>query len=131
MSSTEAERFVNDLAKNQELVAALKPQATGLASVVAFGKQHGYDFTLDEAKQYIQSRSPRELTDTQLDAVAGGKKKGGGGGSVKVTSNIAAATNTVEAAETMTTAVANAEVAAEAVAAASGAAVVVIAAVVI
>jgi predicted ribosomally synthesized peptide with nif11-like leader len=129
MSSTEAERFVNDLAKNQELVAALKPQATGLASVVAFGKQHGYDFTLDEAKQYIQSRSPRELTDTQLDAIAGGKKHGGG--SVKVTSNIAAATNTVEAAETMTTAVTNAEAAVEAVAAASGAAVVVIAAVVI
>jgi len=129
MSSTEAERFVNDLAKKPELVAALKPQATGLASVVAFGKQHGYDFTLDEAKQYIQSRSPRELTDTQLDAIAGGKKKGGG--SVKVTSNIAAATNTVEAAETMTTAVTNAEAAVEAVAAASGAAVVVIAAVII
>jgi predicted ribosomally synthesized peptide with nif11-like leader len=129
MSSTEAERFVNDLAKNPALVAALKPQATGLASVVAFGKQHGYDFTLDEAKQYIQSRSPRELTDTQLDAIAGGKKKGGG--SVKVTSNIAAATNTVEAAETMTTAVTNAEAAVEAVAAASGAAVVVIAAVII
>jgi predicted ribosomally synthesized peptide with nif11-like leader len=113
MSISEAERFANDLAKNKELLAEVKPEATGLASIVAIGKQHGYDFSLDEAKQFIQSRSPRELTDTQLDAIAGGKQHKGGSSTssnVAVNSNIAVATNTVEAAETITTAATTAEV---------------------
>lgn len=73
MPMTEVQRFANDLAQKPDLLANVKPFATGLTAFVALGKQHGYDFTVAEAKQYIQSRSPQELTDRQLDAVAGGK----------------------------------------------------------
>ena len=74
MSTTEIERFSKDLAKNPALQAEAKAQATGLASLVTVGKKHGYDFTLDEVKSYVQSRSPRKLNDAQLDAIAGGAK---------------------------------------------------------
>jgi len=131
VSIAEAERFVNDLAKDPQLLARVKPQATGLAAVVALGKQYGYNFSLDEAKGYIQSRSPRELTDKQLDAIAGGKH--GGGSSVATSTKVAqtawVASSAVEAAEVATTAVTVAEGAADVVAAAE--AVVVIAAVLI
>jgi predicted ribosomally synthesized peptide with nif11-like leader len=132
VSIAEAERFVNDLAKDPQLLARVKPQATGLAAVVALGKQYGYDFSLDEAKGYIQSRSPRELTDKQLDAIAGGKHHGGGSSvatSTKVAQTAWVASSAVEAAEVATTAVQVAEGAADVVAAAE--AVVVVAAVLI
>jgi predicted ribosomally synthesized peptide with nif11-like leader len=131
LSTAEAERFVNDLATKPQLLAEVKPRATGLAAVVAIGKQHGYDFTLDEAKKYIQSRSPRELTDKQLDAIAGGKHHGHSQAvtSVKVAQTAAVATSAVEAAEVATTAVQVAEGAADVAAAAE--AVVVVAAVLI
>jgi predicted ribosomally synthesized peptide with nif11-like leader len=132
LSTSEAERFVNDLATKPQLLAEVKPRATGLAAVVAIGKQHGYNFTLDEAKKYIQSRSPRELTDKQLDAIAGGKHHGGHSQavtSVKVAQTAAVATSAVEAAEVATTAVQVAEGAADVAAAAE--AVVVVAAVLI
>ncbi|MET4518268.1 hypothetical protein [Bradyrhizobium sp. I1.7.5] len=71
MSRTEIERFVNDLGKKGNLLGNAKPSATGLASIVAVGKSHGYDFTLDEAKSYIRCRSRQELISKQLDATAG------------------------------------------------------------
>lgn len=131
MSVSEAERFVNDLASKPDLLAQVKPLATGLAAVVALGKAHGYDFTLDEAKKYIHMHSPRELTDRQLDAIAGGKHHGGGSvaTSTKVVQTTAVATSAVEAAEVATTAVQVAEGAADVAAAAE--AVVVVAAVLI
>ncbi|MGE7471810.1 Nif11-like leader peptide family natural product precursor [Bosea sp. NPDC003192] len=132
MSAAEAERFVNDLATKPALLAQVKPLATGLAAVVALGKAHGYDFTLDEAKKYIQSHSPRELTDRQLDAIAGGKHHGGHSSvatSTKVVQTTAVATSAVEAAEVATTAVQVTEAAADVAAAAE--AVVVVAAVLI
>lgn len=132
MSLAEAERFVNDLAKDPKLLGEVKPRATGLAAVVALGKQHGYNFTLDEAKNYIQSRSPRELTDKQLDAIAGGKHHGGHSSvatSTKVAQTAYVASSAVEAAEVATTAVQVAEGAADVAAAAE--AVVVVAAVLI
>jgi predicted ribosomally synthesized peptide with nif11-like leader len=131
MSIAEAERFVNDLASKPDLLAQVKPLSTGLAAVVALGKQHGYSFTVAEAKQYIQSRSPKQLTDGQLDAIVGGKH--GHHSSVatqtKVVQTAAVATSAVEAAEVATTAVQVAEAAADVAAAAE--AVVVIAAVLI
>ncbi|MET4312628.1 hypothetical protein [Bradyrhizobium sp. RT4b] len=71
MSQTEIERFVNDLGKKGNLLENAKPSATGLASIVAVGKSHGYNFTLDEAKSYIRCRSRQELISKQLDAPAG------------------------------------------------------------
>lgn len=74
MSKVEVERFSKDLATNPAMQAEAKAAATGLASIVAFAKKHGYAFTLDDAKAYIQARTPRELNDTQLDALAGGAR---------------------------------------------------------
>lgn len=73
MSVAEAERFVEDLSNNAELLAETKGEAAGLASVVEFAQAKGYDFNIDEAKAFINSKSPQELTDQQLDAIAGGK----------------------------------------------------------
>lgn len=51
MSITEAERFANDLAEKPDLLAEVKSAATGLPAIVALGRQHGYDFTVAEARQ--------------------------------------------------------------------------------
>ncbi len=74
MSRTEIERFVNDLGKKGNLLENAKPSATGLASIVAVGKSHGYNFTLDEAKSYTRCRSRQELISKQLDATAGANR---------------------------------------------------------
>ncbi len=131
MSISEAERFVGDLTRNPQLLSQVKPQATGLAAVVALAKEHGYDFSLEEARKYIQSRSPRELSDRQLDAIAGGKHHHGSSvaTSTKVAQTAYVATSAVEAAEVATTAVQVSEAAADVAAAAE--AVVVVAAVLI
>lgn len=129
MSISEAERFVNDLASKPELLAQVRPVATGLAAVVALGRSHGYDFSLNDAKQYIQTRSPRELTDRQLDAIAGGKHHSSVATSTKVAQTTAVASSVVEVAEVATTAVQVTEAAADVAAAAE--AVVVVAAVLI
>ena len=73
MSQADVERFVSDLKSDEGLRAELAGQASGIASVVEFAKGKGYDITADEAKDYIQSHAPNELSDEQLDAVAGGK----------------------------------------------------------
>lgn len=73
MSIADAIRFAKDLATDKDLVEKVKAKASGLASLVELGKTHGYNFTLEEIKQVIRSSATREMTDDQLDAVAGGK----------------------------------------------------------
>ena len=72
MSLAEAQRFCQDLASNKQLNEKVKPAATGLASMVAAARSHGYSFTLDELKQAVRSRANRELSDSHLEALAGG-----------------------------------------------------------
>lgn len=74
MSKEQVERFSKDLASDPALQAEAKAVATSLSSVVAFGKKKGYDFTLDEAKAYIQAHVPRKLNDAELNAVALGAR---------------------------------------------------------
>jgi predicted ribosomally synthesized peptide with nif11-like leader len=73
MSGTEVERFVSELKDNAELRAELSSHASGLGSVVEFAKDKGYDISLDEASAYIQGQAGRDLSDEQLDGIAGGK----------------------------------------------------------
>lgn len=117
MALTDAERFAKDLADDESLRDAIKTAATGLASIVEFAKSRGYDFTIDEAKEYIQSRAPQELTDEQLEAVTGGKG-GGSSTSSTVVQTAGVATSAAEAAEVATTAVQVTEGAADVAAAA-------------
>ena len=73
MSQADIERFVADLKASPELLDEVKQAAGGLGSVVEFAKGKGYDITLDEAKAYINAQAGSELSDEQLDALAGGK----------------------------------------------------------
>ena len=72
MSQADIERFVADLKANPDLLAEVKKSAGGVASVVDIAKGKGYDVTLEEAKAYIQAQAEGELSDEQLDAIAGG-----------------------------------------------------------
>ena len=103
MSKEEVDRFVADLATNPEMLAAVTDRAAGLDSIVALAKEHGYEVTLDEAKAHIQGQAERELTDADLEHVAGGK------------GSTAQSTNVVVAAEGVTSVAGVAEVAAAAV----------------
>ncbi|HEX2526083.1 MAG TPA: Nif11-like leader peptide family natural product precursor [Geminicoccus sp.] len=120
MSVSEAERFANDLVSNLPLRNTVKAGASGLASVVDIANKNGYSFTIDDAKQYMQSQSPHQLTDAQLDAVAGGKSST----SSTTVQTTAVATSAAEAAEVATSAVQVAEAAADAAVAAEVVAVV-------
>ncbi|MBY5760693.1 Nif11-like leader peptide family natural product precursor [Rhizobium leguminosarum] len=102
MSKAEIERFVGDLGKDVNLLEYVKKHATGLASLVASGKAHGYDFTIDEAKSYIKARSPGGMTDKQTDPAVG-KLRSDVVTSIKAIQTIVAATTAVEAAEAATT----------------------------
>ena len=73
MSQADIERFVADLQTNPDLLAEVTKSAGGIASIVEIAKGKGYDVTLDEAKAYIQAQAKAELSDEQLDAIAGGK----------------------------------------------------------
>ena len=77
MSQAEIERFVADVKSNADLLAELQQQTGELDSIVGFVRSKGYDVTPDEAKAYSDARSGKELSDEQLDAVAGGVDKGG------------------------------------------------------
>ena len=121
MSKADVERFVGDLKNNADLLAEVKSKASGVGSVVEIARSHGYEITIAEAKDYIQKQTSSDLSDEQLDAVAGGK----GGGSAAVQTNAVqtaeAATTVVEAAETVTSAVQDAEAATTVVAVAEAA----------
>lgn len=121
MSQADVERFVADLKKDPALLKQVQGSSTGLASVVSLAKSKGYDVTMDEAKAYIDQQAKKELSDDQLDAVAGGKGGGGGGGGsnaaavtqavavASVAEAVSVATTGVEAAEVATTIIAVAE----------------------
>jgi hypothetical protein len=81
MSQSEIERFAADLKSNTALRAeAEKAQAdtshaTPLARSAAFAASKGYQFTIDHAKDYMKTKAKaagKELTDAELDGVAGG-----------------------------------------------------------
>jgi predicted ribosomally synthesized peptide with nif11-like leader len=77
MSASEAERFVDDLKTSPDLLDELKKGTAGLglSGVVEFAKQKGYSMDVDDAKAYIETKARKELTDEQLDRIAGGKDR--------------------------------------------------------
>ncbi len=107
MSQADIERFVADLKSDTGMMDELKGGSTGLASVVEFASGKGYDISIDEAKAYIQEQAKQELSDDQLDSIAGGK--GHHHHSTNVSTSQTAvttttvATNAVEAADVGTT----------------------------
>jgi predicted ribosomally synthesized peptide with nif11-like leader len=72
MSAADAQRFIDDVAKDKALAERVKPHAAGLAALAAGAKTLGYDFTVDELKQAMRGKAKQNLNDAQLDAIAGG-----------------------------------------------------------
>lgn len=84
MSIAEIERFAADTKSNETLRGEAmkahddKSHATPVASVVAFAATKGYSFTVVELKEHAKATAKaagREITDAELDGVAGGAKE--------------------------------------------------------
>lgn len=97
MSSSEVERFVGDLKSDEGLRSALSDHASGVGSVVSFANDKGYDISVDEANSYIQGQANQDLSDDQLDAVAGGKGSGHVGTTVQTAVSTTTAATVAEA----------------------------------
>jgi len=72
------EKIDDDLQLREELlsIGKAKGESVNLSSdqLIAFGKDHGFDFSADEIrKAYAARGGARELGDSELEAVAGGK----------------------------------------------------------
>ena len=86
MSQADLTRFIEDLKTNPDLQAKVKEGAGGLDSIVAMAKESGYDVTLQEVKDYLQSQSAKDLSNDEMEALAGGSASP----VVAVTSEVAA-----------------------------------------
>ena len=105
MSQAEIERFVVDLKDNEELRNEVTATASGIGSVVEVAKENGYDISVDEARDYIRDQASSELSDEQLDQIAGGKGHHHSTSSVTQVSSVqTVATATTEATMAETTA---------------------------
>ena len=76
MSQAELERFVGDLKADAGLRTEVSDKAAGIGSMVELAQAKGYDISADEANAYIRAQAGSELSDEQLDAVAGAKSDG-------------------------------------------------------
>ncbi|MBT5660230.1 MAG: Nif11-like leader peptide family natural product precursor [Rhodospirillaceae bacterium] len=74
MSQAEVERFIADIKGDEALRADTASNPASLAAIVEKAKAKGYDFTLDEAKAFANAQAGKELSDEELDQVAGGKE---------------------------------------------------------
>lgn len=128
MSQDDVERFVADLKSDDGLRSELAANASGVSSIVSFAKDKGYAITPDEVTGYIQDQTANELSDTQLDAIAGGKghHHHHHATSTYAAQTVAVATTEAVAAETSVNLAAEIEIGAAAAVAAAAAAVVVI-----
>ena len=96
MSQSEVERFVADLKSDASLREDLQGSAAGVASVVEFAQSRGYSIGADEARQYIQAQTSSELSDAELDHVAGGKGHHHSDVAVQTTQTVTTQTTTAE-----------------------------------
>jgi len=98
MSQAHAQKYYELVAKDPALLASLGEGTHSseefLAKVVAAAKTQGLEFTAQEARQYVDVQMANskdgELSDQQLEAVAGGKKSG-------IKKKCAVSSNTAEA----------------------------------
>jgi hypothetical protein len=76
MSQAEIQRFADDLRSNADLRQAIDSVTSDpLPSVVGIAQRRGYDFTVDEARDFFRARSHaagRPISEEDLDKVTGG-----------------------------------------------------------
>ena len=81
MSKAQLDKFIslvsNDPSVLQEASKGVEQADQFIKNVVTYAKEHGYDFTAEEAKGWVGDqaghRAGGELSDAQLEMVAGGK----------------------------------------------------------
>lgn len=112
MSKSEIERFIGDLKSDEALRTELSSKASGIGSVVEFANSKGYDISADEARDYLKEQTGQELSDDELEALAGGSAAaasgviitttvGGGGAMAVISNNSNIASQAVEVADVM------------------------------
>ena len=82
MSLDQANAFRDYVSKNEdvqrEIRSALMTESAKVSEIVA---KHGFSFTSEEGQQAWESAQDNELSDFELDMVAGGSRAGGPSGS--------------------------------------------------
>ncbi len=73
--SKSIEKFVADVKESKELQAELKDIGSDVEQIAAFANSKGYDFTSSDLKLFTDAQKG-ELSDEQLDKVAGGLSLG-------------------------------------------------------
>ena len=68
--NSEIERFTRDLKSNEVLRASIKAAGADQAAIVKAANANGYKFSVADVQQVI---SEGELSDAQLESVAGGR----------------------------------------------------------
>jgi predicted ribosomally synthesized peptide with nif11-like leader len=71
MSIQSATEFMNHVEANTSLQEKLEP-INSPEELIRLARQEGYEFTTEEIKSVTSSAQPEELSEEQLDAVAGG-----------------------------------------------------------
>ena len=82
MSQPDVERFY-EIARNSEelqsLLGAAEDRDSFVETAVRLGQENGCNFTLDEANEFLNTKKgDAELSEQELEAVAGGRRRGGG-----------------------------------------------------
>jgi predicted ribosomally synthesized peptide with nif11-like leader len=72
MSKSELARFVADLGTDSILQSSVKTNTANPTALVAIARSKGYAIDLEEMRNHLEAGRP-DLTEKQLDAVAGGK----------------------------------------------------------
>ena len=77
MSSDQAHAFRDNVAQNEgvqkEIRSALMTESATVSEIAA---KHGFSFTSEEGEQAWESAQDNELSDFELDMVAGGSRSG-------------------------------------------------------
>ena len=71
MSKQSLEQFMNQVAESEELQARIGEEI-GADALIALGADHGCEFTVEDLRAAAATEMPGELSDEQLEAVAGG-----------------------------------------------------------
>jgi predicted ribosomally synthesized peptide with nif11-like leader len=74
MSTESVTQFFSAVSSDSRLQEKLTI-ATNPQSVVGIAKECGYSFTTEELKAVLTTANERELSDNELEAVAGGRKR--------------------------------------------------------
>lgn len=81
MSQPDVERFY-EIARNSEelqaMLGAAEDRDSFVETAVRLGQENGCNFTLDEANEFLNTKKgDAELSEQELEAVAGGRRGGG------------------------------------------------------